>query len=97
MPGGEEELRPPPLLVDAEEARGEDLRVVEDEEVSRPQQAGQVRDEAVRDVSRRPAESHQAGRPAGCGALGDGLGRKEEVEVGDPHGAILSRPGAHRE
>ena len=87
----EKELHPSPLRVGPEEAGRDDAGVVHDEEVSRAEELGELRERAVPDRAVPPAQRHEAGSPSRRRPLGDGVRGEVVVEVGDVHGAILSR------
>ena len=91
----EEELRAAPLVVGPEEARRDDPRVVDDEEISRVEEGREVGDVSVSEHPGRPVERHETRGAARRRALGDRLRGQVEVEVRDVHGWILSvrRPG----
>ena len=71
-------------IATADEAGGNDFRVVEDQAVGRPQDFGQIADMTVLDLVARPIDEHQPGVAAfGQRMLGDELARQFEVVVGE--------------
>ena len=70
----------------AEEARGEDAGVVDDEQVSRAQVRGQVADDAVRARAGLTVQHEQAGLAARRGRLRYQLIRQIECEIRNQHG-----------
>jgi hypothetical protein len=71
----------------AEQARCEDARVVDDEEIAAAEVRRQIADGRVMERWRLPIEDEQARRTAGCSLLRDQILRELEGEVGDVHGA----------
>jgi hypothetical protein len=71
----------------AEQARREDARVVDDEEVAGAEKRRQIADGRVMERWRLPTENEQPRRTAWCGLLRDQIVRELEGEVGDVHGA----------
>jgi hypothetical protein len=75
-------LAPTPALAD--KARRKDATAVENEEVARPQEEGQIAKGAVVDGAGKPVEAKKAGRIAfGRGLLGNPLRRQVEIEIFD--------------
>jgi hypothetical protein len=64
-------------------------RVVEDEQVARRHERGQVAEHPVDDRAVRRDVQQAARAPLGGGVLGDQLGGKFEIEVGEQHGGII--------
>jgi hypothetical protein len=71
----------------AEQARREDARVVDDEEIAGAEKRRQIADGRMMERWRLPIEDEQARRAPGCGLLRDQIVRELEGEVGDVHGA----------
>ena len=89
----EQHLDPAAAVLDAEEARLDHARVVEDEQIPGAHQGGQVGETAVGEL---PAGDVQqpAAAALGGGVLGDQLGREGKVEIvdGQRHG-VTKRNG----
>jgi hypothetical protein len=64
-----------------QQASGEHTRIVDGEEIARPEKAWQVGDRAVRDGATRPIEHQQTGLTAWNRGLGDQVVGQREVEV----------------
>jgi hypothetical protein len=70
----------------AQQARREDARVVDDDEVARVQESRQRADERMGERSARAVEAEQARAAANRGRLlGDQLGWEIEIEIADIH------------
>jgi predicted kinase len=74
----------------AEQARGKDLRVVDNEHVAPPEKARQMLDRRVGEGARVASDAQHPGHSAFGGRfLGDELWREIEVEVADVHPRVM--------
>ena len=72
---------------DADQARREDARVVDDQQIAGAEQRRQVVEGEMRDAPARAIERHEPAAAArGRRLLRDQLVREIEIEVGDVHG-----------
>jgi len=71
----------------SEETRREHTRIVQDQQVSRRQDARQIAHVHVPERTARAVQDEQARRAAGGGGLRDQLGRQVEIEIADLHDA----------
>jgi hypothetical protein len=76
-----------------QKAGGEHPRIVDDQEVTRPQMGAEIGDLAVNPRARLAIEHKQARRAARNGGLRNQLFRKVIVEIGNQHGTKSAKLG----